>query len=313
MKKPVLKIIYVLFAAFLAVSCSSNVKPQQEDGKISVVSAIFPSYDFARNVCGDAAEVSMLISPGADVHAFEPTAKDINRIKNCDLFIYTGGESDAWVESILSSFEEEINTLKMMDVSVLEREDYTHFESSEKHEHHHSEYDEHIWTSPENAVKIVTAIKDKMCDIDAESAMIYTENAKEYIEKINAVDSETKAVVASAKRKTVVMGDRFPLLYYAKHYGLEVFAAFPGCAEKTEPSASTLTFLADKIRQENIPVVFKSELSGGQTADALCSETGAKCLELAACHNISKQDFDAGVGYVDVMRKNAQALTEALN
>ena len=313
MKKTGLKIIYVMLAAFMAVSCSPTDKQMQDDSKISVVSAIFPSYDFARNVCADTAEVSMLISPGSDIHSFEPTAKDINRIINCDLFIYTGGESDEWVENILSSMNKEINTLKMMDVSGLEKEDYTHFQSSENHAHHHGEYDEHVWTSPENAIKIVNAIKEKMCVIDAENSAVYTDNAQNYIKKIDAVKTETKDVIAAAKRKTIVMGDRFPLLYYAKYYGLEVFAAFPGCAEKTEPSAATVAFLADKIKEENISVVFKSELSGGQTADALCRETGAKCLELAACHNISKEDFDADIGYVDIMRKNAQALTEALN
>ena len=311
MKKTVLKIICLVMAAFAVTACA----PQnfEKSDKISVISAIFPSYDFAKNVCGEMAEVSMLISPGAEVHSFEPTAKDIAKLQNCDLFIYTGGESDEWVENILKSLDKEINTLKMMDVVDLEKEDYTHFESTHHHEDHHGQYDEHVWTSPDNAIKIVTAIKDKMCSLDVENSAAYAENCKNYVEKVKEIEEETRKIVENSKRKTIIMGDRFPLLYYAKYYGLEAYAAFPGCAEKTEPSAATVAFLADKIKNENILVVFKSELSGGQTAQALCDETGAKCLELAACHNISKQDFDDGVGYVDIMRKNAQALTEALN
>lgn len=310
MKKILLKIIFMIVTLSLMTACTAPTAPES-DG-IKVVSVIFPYYDFAKNICGDKADVSVLINPGADVHSFEPTAKDINRIQSCDLFIYTGGESDAWVENILGSLDTKINTLKVIDVVALKKEDYTHFENSH-HEDHSVDYDEHVWTSPDNAIKIAGAIENKLCTVDVENSAVYEENTKNYVEKIEEIANKTTNIVENSKRRTIIIGDRFPMLYYAEYYGLEVFAAFPGCAEKTEPSAATLAFLADKIKTENIPVVFKSELSGGQTAEALCSETGAKCLELAACHNVSKQDFDSGVGYMEIMEKNAQALTEALN
>lgn len=310
MKKILLKIIFMIVTLSLMTACTAPTAPES-DG-IKVVSVIFPYYDFAKNICGDKADVSVLINPGADVHSFEPTAKDINRIQSCDLFIYTGGESDAWVENILGSLDTKINTLKVIDVVALKKEDYTHFENSH-HEDHSADYDEHVWTSPDNAIKIAGAIENKLCTVDVENSAVYAENAKNYVDKIEEIANKTTNIVENSKRRTIIIGDRFPMLYYAEYYGLEVFAAFPGCAEKTEPSAATLAFLADKIKTENIPVVFKSELSGGQTAEALCSETGAKCLELAACHNVSKQDFDSGVGYMEIMEKNAQALTEALN
>lgn len=310
MKKNLLKIIFMIVTLSLMTACTAPTAPES-DG-IKVVSVIFPYYDFAKNICGDKADVSVLINPGADVHSFEPTAKDINRIQNCDLFIYTGGESDAWVENILGSLDTKINTLKVIDVVALKKEDYTHFEHSH-HEDHSADYDEHVWTSPDNAIKIAGAIENKLCTVDVENSAAYEENTKNYVEKIKEIANKTTDIVENSKRRTIIIGDRFPMLYYAEYYGLEVFAAFPGCAEKTEPSAATLAFLTDKIKTENIPVVFKSELSGGQTAEALCSETGAKCLELAACHNVSKQDFDSGVGYMEIMEKNAQALTEALN
>lgn len=310
MKKILLKIIFMIVTLSLMTACTAPTAPES-DG-IKVVSVIFPYYDFAKNICGDKADVSVLINPGADVHSFEPTAKDINRIQSCDLFIYTGGESDAWVENMLGSLDTKINTLKVIDVVALKKEDYTHFENSH-HEDHSADYDEHVWTSPDNAIKIAGAIENKLCTVDVENSAVYAENTKNYVDKIEEIANKTTNVVENSKRRTIIIGDRFPMLYYAEYYGLEVFAAFPGCAEKTEPSAATLAFLADKIKTENIPVVFKSELSGGQTAEALCSETGAKCLELAACHNVSKQDFDSGVGYMEIMEKNAQALTEALN
>ena len=174
------------------------------------------------------------------------------------------------------------------------------------------EYDEHVWTSPKNAKLIVAEIADALCEADAANEGHYRQSAAEYIGQLNKLDAEFQAVVDGAIRKTIVFGDRFPFRYFADAYQLEYFAAFPGCSTETEPSAKTVTFLVDKIKDEQIPVIFHIELSNEKMADTISTETGAKKQLLHACHNISKDDFQTGLGYLDLMTRNVEALREAL-
>jgi zinc transport system substrate-binding protein len=174
------------------------------------------------------------------------------------------------------------------------------------------EYDEHVWTSPQNAILIVKAITETLCETDPVNADFFRQNALTYSKQLDELDRQFLAVVNGAKRKTIVFADRFPFRYFADAYGLSYYAAFPGCSTETEPSAATVAFLINKIRAEKIPVVFHLELSNERMADSVSGETSAKKLLLHACHNISKRDFDAGFGYLDFMRKNVENLREAL-
>ena len=174
------------------------------------------------------------------------------------------------------------------------------------------EYDEHVWTSPRNAILIVKAITELLCEADSANADFYRQNASAYIKSLEELDSEFTKIVAGAKRKTIVFGDRFPFRYFADAYGLSYFAAFPGCSTETEPSAATVAFLINKIRDEKIPVVFHIELSNERMADTISAETGAKKRLLHAGHNISKKDFDSGLDYLEIMRRNTESLREAL-
>jgi zinc transport system substrate-binding protein len=183
------------------------------------------------------------------------------------------------------------------------------------HGHEHEEevaYDEHVWTSPKNAQRIVRAIADALCEVDAADAALFRRNAQAYNAQLDELDREFRAVVDAAKHKTIVFGDRFPFRYFADAYGLTYFAAFPGCSTETEPSAATVAFLIDKIKAEKIPVVFHIELSNERMADTIAAETGAKKLLLHACHNISKQDFDRGVTFLEIQKANVPRLREAL-
>ncbi|MDR0410647.1 MAG: zinc ABC transporter substrate-binding protein, partial [Treponema sp.] len=181
--------------------------------------------------------------------------------------------------------------------------------------HGHGEeaaYDEHVWTSPKNAQRIVRVIADALCEADAEDAAFFRQNAQTYIARLAELDKEFQSVVNAAKRKTIVFGDRFPFRYFADAYGLTYFAAFPGCSTETEPSAATVAFLIDKIKAEKIPVVFHIELSNERMADAIVEETGAKKQLLHAAHNISKRDFDNGVTFLEIQKANVPRLKEAL-
>ena len=288
-----------------------------EKEKLKIVATIFPQYDFVRQIAGDHVELTMLMRPGAETHSFEPSLKDMTTIQQCDLFIYVGGESDVWVDRILSSLDVSgIKFLKLMDmVTVVEEEFVQGME--EKHEHgehegHGREYDEHVWTSPLNAKLIVSAISQALCELDEDNAEEYAHNTEAYQKQLDELDMQFRDVVDGAVRKTLIFGDRFPFRYFADEYGLTYFAAFPGCSSETEASAGTIAFLIDKVKQENIPVVFHVELSSEMMADTICEATGAKKLLLHAVHNISLDDFAAGAGYLELMSGNVENLREAL-
>jgi zinc transport system substrate-binding protein len=316
-----------IFTAFLAVllcvsGCSNKEKKAGarnvgNENKVAVTAAIFPPYDFARRIAGDRVELSMLLRPAAESHSFEPTPQDIITMQNSDLFIYIGGESDAWVKRILASMDDsalkKIKILPLINtVDAVEEEIVEGMEEEEEESGEDAAYDEHIWTSPRNAVLMVRAIADALCEIDSGNAAFYRANAESYTAELNELDAAFKDVVAGGKRKTIVFGDRFPFRYFADAYGLSYYAAFPGCSTETEPSAATVAFLIDKIKSEKIPVVFHIELSNERMADAIAAETGAKKLLFHSCHNISKKDFENGAAYLDLMRGNVDNLREAL-
>jgi zinc transport system substrate-binding protein len=292
---------------------------KDSDGKISVVATIFPPYDFTRAVAGDKADIHMLLPPASESHSYEPTPQDIIKIQNCDVFIYGGGESDEWVEGILESMDtSSMKVVTMIDcVEAVEEEIVPGMQEEEEEEfaaagEEEPEYDEHVWTSPRNAKLIVEKITGALCEADAANADTYRANEAAYAEKLDALDAQFTEVVGGAVRKTIVFGDRFPFRYFADAYGLEYSAAFPGCSTETEASAATVKFLIDKVNAEKIPAVFHIELSNERMADTISEATGAKVLLLHAAHNITKEDFEAGRTYIDIMTDNVQALKEAL-
>ena len=319
--KKISKILLVfVVAVFSIVSLTGCNKNKDNENKLTIVTTNFPSYDFARAVVKDNkdVELKMLLKPGAESHDFEPTPQDIIDIKNSDLFIYTGGESDEWISDILDDIDtDKTKVIKMMDlVDVKEEEIVEGMEDEEEEEHHDEEeveYDEHVWTSPVNAIKIVNALRDEVVSIDNDNKKVYEDSAKEYTDKLEKIDNEFKDIVKNAKRKEIIFGDRFPLRYFVDEYNLKYYAAFPGCSAQTEASAKTISYLVDKVKEDKIPVVFHIELSNGKIAEAISKETGAKVLEFNTAHNISQKDFDAGVTYVDIMEENTKVLKEALN
>ncbi len=302
-----------------------------ENEKISVVATIFPQYDFVRQIAGENVELKMLLKPGEETHSYEPTPQDIIAIQNSDLFIYVGGENDAWVEDILESMPDNgRKTLKLVDcVDTVEEEHvegmkeergHDHEEDEADHEEHgqeetHSvhEIDEHVWTSPLNAVKIVEQIKEELCEIDSENAPDYEENAEAYVAQLKELDQEFQDVVDHSKRKLMIFGDRFPFRYFAEAYGLDYYAAFSGCASDTEPSAATMAFLINKVQDENIKTVLKMELSNENIAKAIAEATNADVKEFYSCHNLTAEQFADGETYLSLMEKNVETLREVLN
>lgn len=295
--------------------------------RLNVVSTIFPGYDFAREIGGDNVNLTMLLPPGSESHSFEPTPQDIITIQNCDVFLYVGGESDAWVNEILESMKpSDMKVISMMDlVEIVEEESKEGMEEDHDHEndsdHDHdvddshgeeAEYDEHVWTSPVNAMLITKAITEAFCSLDEENASVYRSNMTKYIGELKALDASFREIVKNASRKTLIFGDRFPFRYFVDEYGLDYYAAFPGCSAETEAGAKTVAFLIKKVKDEKIPAVFHIEFSNEKIADAICEGTGAKKLLFHSCHNLTKGEFESGIGYLELMAQNAENLKEAL-
>lgn len=314
-KSGILKIIsavlVIVMTAAVFAGCSNSQKQENKDnGKLNVITSNFPPYDFLREIGGDKINLSMLISPGAESHSFEPTPQDIANVNSCDVFVYVGGTSDQWVGSLLDSGDnKDMKVVKMMDcVDLLEEPE------EEGHDHEGEEaMDEHVWTDPENAILIVKKLSETLGEADPENADFYSSNANSYIEKLENLDKEYQETIANSKRKTLVFGDRFPFSYLVHAYGLDYISAFPGCSTDTEASAADIAKIIDYVKENNIPVVFYIELSSGKTADTICEATGAKKLLLHSCHNVSKEDFEAGVTYLQLMENNLANIKEALN
>ena len=318
----------------------STDKPT-EGKKLQIVTTNFPSYDFARAITKEDAEVTMLIKPGAETHSFEPSPQDIITIQNADLFIYTGGDSDEWVDGILESVQNKnFHVFKMMDAVNLIEEETVEGMQEEEHEHDHAdadhgneeadhdhekadqaeeheeegpEMDEHVWTSPKNAITIVEKLEETLSGLDESHKDSFKANSESYVKELEELDKSFKEVVDSGKRKEIIVADRFPFAYFCKEYGLSYFAAFPGCSTDTQPSAATIAFLTDKVKEDKIPVVFHIEMGNEDMVNAISKDTGAKKLLLNSVHNVTDSDFKAGKTYVDLMKPNVEALKEALN
>lgn len=314
----------VLAASVLAGGCGENNTVEETGGTICVVTTIFPPYDFVREIAGDRVQLKMLLKPGEESHSYEPTPQDIIAVQNCDLFIYTGGENDVWVEDILSSMPDEDRlTLRLTDcVETLEEEHvegmkeepgHTHYEEEDTEETHSvHEIDEHVWTSPVNASLIADEIRKLLDQADPVNQEFYDENTEQYQEKLSQLDSAFRDVVDHAQSRTLIFGDRFPFRYFADEYGLNYYAAFPGCAGDTEPSAATMAFLIDKVRELQVPAVLKMELSNANIAEAIAETTGTEVKVFYSCHNLSAEDFENGESYLSMMYKNVETLKEVL-
>jgi zinc transport system substrate-binding protein len=305
----------VLSFLLLVTACGASPAPgsAKEDGRLQVVCTIFPPYDFVREIAGGEADVTMLLKPGEESHSYEPTPADIRAIAACDLFIYTGGENDTWVDRILDSFGDDApRTIRLTD--LVETVDEAEEGIGEHHdESEAAEQDEHVWTSPQNAMTIVSALADAMAEEDPAHAALYQAGAESYIRELTALDEELHEIVRTGKRNVIIVGDRFPFRYLADELGLEHFAAYPGCSANAEVSAGTVVWLTERARELQAPVVFSVDLSNGEIANAVSEVTGARRRNLWSLHTITRTQLQSGATYLSLMHENAEALREALN
>ena len=327
----------LLMLACVLVGCAKQNDSNKKDDELKVVATIFPEYDWVMEILGDKAydaEVTMLLDNGVDLHSYQPTADDIIKVSDCDLFIYVGGESDGWVDDALKNATNKdmkvIDLLEVLGDSVkaeevvegmqTEEHDHDHeeeHEHGEEHDHEEEvEYDEHVWLSLRNAKILCEAISSALQQIDPVNKDEYAVNCSAYIEKLSELDAKYQKAVDKAPLRTVLFGDRFPFRYLVDDYGLDYFAAFVGCSAESEASFETISFLAKKVDELNLPCVLTIEGKDHRIANTIVENTKAKnqkVLTMDSMQSTTSKDVASGTTYLSVMEKNLKVLEEALN
>jgi len=318
------RIAFILALCLIAAGlCSCKGAEPAGNDRLEVVTTIFPLYDWTMNVLGEKAgdaDVTMLLDSGVDLHSFQPSADDIIKISRCDVFLYAGGESDAWVEDALKEATNEsmvvIDLLEILGDAAKEEEIIAGMEAEEEEEGEEGpEYDEHVWLSLRNAVTFTDAIQKALSTADPENAAVYQASAAAFTEKLQQLDAEYEEMVRSASFKTVLFGDRFPFRYLVDDYGLEYYAAFAGCSAESEASFETIAFLADKVMSLGLPAVLTLEGTEHNIAETIVSTTGMSVLQILSMdsmQSITAEDVADGATYLAIMEKNLDVLKTAL-
>ncbi len=288
-----------IFIVFFTCSCQKKNLTEQKE-KLSVVTTIFPLYDFAKAVAGDDAEIILLTQPGVDSHSFEPKSTDMIKISECDIFVYTGKHMEIWAEKLISSVATENSVICDTSKGI-------ELEYKENHSHNHS-VDPHIWTGIKNAEIMVKNICDAFCKADEKNSGKYQKNTEEYIKELQNLDNEFKTAFSEIEDKTLVFTSRFPFYYFAKAYNINYLSAFDSCNAETEPDIKSMASLIERIKKENIKTVFYTELSDKKITDAVTTQTGATAKLFHSCHNVTKEEFEKNETYLSLMKNNLKAL-----
>ena len=333
------KALSVLLALALMTTALFSGAALAENKKLSIVTTIFPIYDWVRQIVSgnDSVEITLLLNNGTDLHSYQPAAQDILKISTADLFIYVGGESDEWVEDVLAAAMNPdlvaINLVEAMGDAIKAEEivegmehehehEHEHEEEEEEHEHEHEhdheeeETDEHVWLSLRNADALCKVIAEAMSRIDPAGSGQYQANLADYSARLTALDKAYAEMVDAAQYKTVLFGDRFPFRYLVDDYGLTYFAAFSGCSAESEASFQTIVFLARKVDELGLPAVLTIEHPKTRIAETVVAATqakDAKILSMDSMQSVTTQDVQSGLTYLSVMENNLNVLREALN
>ena len=333
-------VLVLMLTVCMLFGCGTAMPMSKNSKKMNVVATIFPAYDWAKNVAGDNADITLLLDSGVDLHNYQPTAQDILKITQADVFIYVGGESDEWVEDVLRTADNKnltaINLSEVLASSLKEEElvegmeehehedgeehdheDDKDHEDSEEHEHEEGEieYDEHVWLSVKNAISSVNAIKDVFVNVDSKNKDAYTSNASSYVKKLSELDNKYESVRKNAKVNTVLFADRFPFRYMVEDYNLNYYAAFIGCSAETEASFETISFLSNKVDELGLKYIYKLEGRNSNIADTV-AKTAAntpKILTIDSMQSITGEDVKNGTSYIKIMEDNLKVFEKGLN
>ena len=321
MKKIVSLILALIVSVAFFAGCSNA--PKQDNGKFSVVTTIFPEYDWVSNITSGAGDVelTLLLDNGADLHSYQPTADDIIKISNCDMFIYVGGESDKWVDDALKGAVNKdmvvVNLLDLLGSKVKQEETVEGMQAEEEEEEgeDEAEYDEHVWLSLKNAASLCGQISDKLCEADPENKDLFSKNTEDYLKKLNELDAKYSSVREDAKYTTLLFADRFPFRYLTDDYKLNYYAAFTGCSAESEASFETVAFLAKKLSELKLPAVMTIDKSDKKIAKTVVETSDQKdtpILEMNSMQSVTEKDVLDGATYLGIMESNLEVLTKAI-
>lgn len=321
MKKIVSLILALIVSVAFFAGCSNA--PKQDNGKFSVVTTIFPEYDWVSNITSGAGDVelTLLLDNGADLHSYQPTADDIIKISNCDMFIYVGGESDKWVDDALKGAVNKdmvvVNLLDLLGSKVKQEETVEGMQAEEEEGEgeDEEEYDEHVWLSLKNAASLCGQISDKLCEADPENKELFSKNTEDYLKKLNELDAKYSSVREDAKYTTLLFADRFPFRYLTDDYKLNYYAAFTGCSAESEASFETVAFLAKKLSELKLPAVMTIDKSDKKIAKTVVETSDQKdtpILEMNSMQSVTEKDVLDGATYLGIMESNLEVLTKAI-
>lgn len=334
MKNKLSKILGLTISSLIIPFCASCNNTAAGD-KMSIVTTIFPEYDWVMNVLGekkDNADVTLLLDNGIDLHSYQPTPKDIVTISKCDLFIYVGGESDEWVDDALKqAVNKDMKVINLMEtlgdavkeeevIEGMEDEDHDHdHEEGEDYDHEEEEeeveYDEHVWLSIKNAEVIVKEIGASLAAIDKDNASVYNANVTTYVNSLKELDKKYADAVKAGAKDTLLFADRFPFRYLVDDYNLKYYAAFVGCSAETEASFETIKFLANKVDELGLNVILKIESSDGAIAKTVKEATTNKnqtIMTMDSLQSASTKEYKAGRNYLSIMEQNLTVLKDAI-
>ncbi len=336
MKRSLIALLCTAVLAGVGAGCAQP-SGTQEDGRLHIVTTMFPEYDWVRHILGDRAgevEVTMLLDNGADIHSYQPSVQDMIEISTCDLFVHVGGTSDAWVEDAL---RERVNgdmvVVNLMEVlgSAVKEEEVVEGMEEDHHDHDHDqdghghdgeeahthtgEYDEHVWLSLRNAQTITRTLTEQLCRLDPEHRGVYEANRDSYLTQLQTLDEAYQQMVEGAPLDTVLFGDRFPFRYLLDDYGVAYYAAFPGCSAESEASFETVAFLAGKVDELGLPAILTMEQASHQIPRTIRENTREKnqeILTLNSMQSVTQAQIEAGMTYCGTMEQNLEVLRQAL-
>ena len=323
MKRILALCMSIIMIAAVFAGCGSDSTPDEAAADIKVVTTIFPIYDWVREVAQDDVDINLdlLLDNGVDLHSYQPTAKDIMDISDCDIFVYVGGESDKWVDDTLTQANnKDMIVLDLMDIlgdktKEEELKEGMQGEEEEEGEEDEPEYDEHVWLSLKNASLFTEKIAEALGQVDSRHAADFKTNADAYIEKLNALDAQYQETVDSAAVKTLLFGDRFPFRYLTDDYDLDYYAAFIGCSAESEASFETITFLAEKVDELGLKAIMQIETSDGSIAKTIRDNTKTKDQEILTLDSMQAVTADRvadGETYLSIMESDLEVLKQAL-
>lgn len=318
MRKVIRMIVWVAIIALGLVSCAPETTVSKKTDLPYVVTTLFPQYDFVRQIAGPYVEVVLMVPPGVEPHAYEPTPRDMVGLEDAQAFIFTGELMEPWAKKVIAAVKSD--QLLVVDLS----EGLTLLETSEDHgghdedddgedheeEDHHE--DPHIWLDPLNAKKMVEDIIETLVEIAPEHEAVFRDKGQTYLASLDQFHQDALAMVEQAKVKTIVSGGHFAFGYFANRYGLTFLSPYIGFSPDAEPTPQSIAKLIEWLKANQVHYIYHEELVDPKVATIISEETDAKLLELHAAHSLSKEDFESGVTYLEIMYRNLEQLSRGL-